>query len=71
MNGTPVRLAEEDRCRVVSVIEGHVQVLSSSESEPLAAGESLVIPAACGSVVIEPSAGAVLLEELPNPHLGD
>ncbi len=63
---TRFRLPEEDRCRILSLIDGHVQIVSSSGREPLAAGESLVIPATCGPVVIEPMAGAVLLETLPS-----
>lgn len=61
----PFRLPEDSRCRILSLIDGHAQMVSSSGREPLAAGESLVIPAACGPVVIEPTSGAVLLEALP------
>ncbi len=62
---THFRLPEEDRCRILSLIDGHAQIVSSTGREPLAAGESLVIPAACGPVVIEPTAGTVLLETMP------
>ena len=51
---------------IAVLIDGHVQVVSSSGREPLAAGHSLVIPAACGPVVIESTSDAVLLETLPS-----
>ncbi|MBM3968656.1 MAG: class I mannose-6-phosphate isomerase [Planctomycetes bacterium] len=59
------QLPVENRCCILSLIDGHAQIVSSTGREPLAAGESLVIPAACGPVVIEPTPGAVLLETLP------
>lgn len=59
------QLPADDRCRILSLIDGHVQVMSSTGREPLVAGDSLVIPAACGPVVIESTSGAVLLETLP------
>lgn len=65
LTGTRFRLPEEDRCRILSLIEGQVQIVSASGREPLAAGESLVIPAASGLVEIESTSGAVLLETLP------
>lgn len=66
LTSTPFRMPEEDRCRIVSLIDGHAQIVSSSGRESLAVGESLVIPAACDRVVIEPAVGAVLLETLPS-----
>ncbi len=66
LTGTPFRLPEEDRCRILSLIDGQVQIVTSSGRESLAAGESLVIPATCGPVIIEPSADAVVLETLPS-----
>ncbi len=63
---TRFRLPVEDRCRILSLIDGRAQIVSSTRREPLAAGESLVIPAACGPVVIEPTSGTVLLETLPS-----
>lgn len=66
LSGPDLRLADEDRCRIVSLIEGRVQILSSSGREPLSAGETLLIPAACASFVTETAAGAVLLEMLPS-----
>ncbi|MBC7819822.1 MAG: class I mannose-6-phosphate isomerase [Planctomycetaceae bacterium] len=65
LTGTRFRLPEEDRCRILSLIEGHARIVSSSGREPLSAGESIVIPATCGPVEIEPTAGAVMLETLP------
>lgn len=66
LTNAPFRLPADDRCRILSLIDGHVQVVSSSGREPLAAGESLVIPVACGPVVIESMSVAVLLEMLPS-----
>lgn len=66
LSGSPFQLPTDDRCRILSLIDGHVQIVSSSGREPLAAGHSLVIPATCGSVVIEPTSAAVLLEAMPS-----
>lgn len=66
LTSTPFRVREEGRCRILSLIDGQVQIVSSSGREPLAVGESLLIPSACGPVVIEPTVGAVLLETLPS-----
>ena len=60
------RLPEDDRCRILSLIVGQVQIVSSFGREPLSAGHSLVLPASCGPVVIEPTAGAVFLETFPS-----
>lgn len=65
LTATRRQLPEEDCCRILSLIEGRVQVVSASGPESLAAGESLLIPASCGPVVIDPTSGAVLLEALP------
>ena len=66
LTSAPFQLPADDRCRILSLIDGHVQVVSSFGQEPLAAGHSLVIPAACGPVVIESTSDAVLLETLPS-----
>ncbi len=58
-------LPEENRCRILSLIEGRVQIVSASGPALLAAGESLLIPAACGPIEVKPIADAVLLEALP------
>lgn len=63
---TRVRWPEADHCRILTLLAGDAQIESDLGREPLLAGESLLIPAACGAVVIEPSAGAVLLESLPS-----
>ncbi len=63
--GDPFRLPEDNRCRILSLIDGQAQIVSASGREPLATGHSLVIPAACGPIVIEPTFDAVLLEALP------
>ena len=66
LTATRFRLPIEDRCRILSLIDGHAQIVSNSGRESLAAGQSFVIPADCGSVVIEPMSGTVLLETLPS-----
>lgn len=63
---TRLPLPKEDRCRILSLIEGQAQVVTSFGRDLMAAGESLVVPAACGSVSIEPMAGAVMLEAMPS-----
>ena len=59
-------LSDDDRCRILTLIDGQAQVVSASAREPLIAGESLVIPATCGRVEIESTTGGVLLEALPS-----
>ncbi|MFM9961418.1 MAG: type I phosphomannose isomerase catalytic subunit [Planctomycetaceae bacterium] len=66
LTGARFRLPETDCCRILSLLAGHALIESDSGREALLAGESLLIPAACGAIVIEPSAGAVLLETLPS-----
>ena len=66
LTATRLQLPEEDRCRILSLIDGQMQIVSSSGRESLSAGESLLIPATCGPVVIESTAGTVLLETLPS-----
>jgi mannose-6-phosphate isomerase len=63
--GPRVRLPMEDCCRILALIEGHVQIESATARVPLAPGESLLIPAECDPIEIEPISGAVLLETLP------
>jgi mannose-6-phosphate isomerase class I len=58
------RLPDDDRCRILSLIEGDARIVCSSGQEPLTAGESLVIPADCVSVSIEAEPKAVLLDTL-------
>ena len=65
LNGTRFRWPAEDRCRILSLIEGHGQIVSATGREPLAPGESLLIPAVCDPIEIEPTPGAVILETLP------
>lgn len=61
-----ILLPEDDRCHILSVIEGHMQIASSAGRELLTAGQSLLIPAAGRPVVIEPTVGAVFLDTLPS-----
>lgn len=65
LTATRIRLPEEDRCRILSLIDGHAKIVSATGREPLSPGESLLIPAACDPLEIEPASGAVLLETLP------
>ncbi len=65
LSGAGICLSDEDRCRILTLIDGQVKVVSSSGRESLVTGESLVIPAACGRIEIESTAGAMLLEALP------
>lgn len=53
-------------CRILSLIGGNAQVVSPSGVELLAAGQSVVIPATCGSVILRPVPTAVLLESRPS-----
>ena len=66
LHGTRFRWPAEDRCRILSLIEGHAQIVSATGREPLAAGESLLIAAECDPFEIEPTSGAILLETLPS-----
>lgn len=61
----PVRLPIEDRCRILSLLEGRVVVTTTSGTETLLAGECLVIPAACDTGHLDSIGNSVLLEALP------
>lgn len=65
LSETRLRLPEEDRCRIVSLIDGRVQIVSSFGREPLVAGQSLIIAADCHEILIEPISSGVLVEALP------
>ena len=65
LTGARFRLPEEDRCRILSLLEGHAQIVTDTGRESLVPGESLLIPAVCDPIEIEPTSGAVLLESLP------
>lgn len=64
-DGSRLPLPDEDRCRVFSLILGRVRIEHSTGVESLAVGQSLLIPAACRDIVIEPAPDALLLEALP------
>lgn len=58
----PVELSTDDRCHLLAVIEGAVEVEVNGEVEQLLPGHTLLIPAACGLVRLKPAGRAVLLD---------
>lgn len=63
--GVRFALPNEDRGRVLSSIKGDAIVETSFGTEGLTSGQSLVIPAICGCVIIEPKTRSILLESVP------
>lgn len=66
LSATRIPLSKSDCCRILSLIDGRLRVSSSAGQELLTAGESLVIPAVCEPLVLEPMPSAVLLESQPS-----
>lgn len=64
-HSAPIRLPDDDRCRIVSLISGGAVVDFPAGQEHFQAGQTLVIPAACSTVEIFPESSCVLLEALP------
>jgi len=59
---SPTELGGEDRCRFLAVLEGSLTIAGDAAAEPLRAGDTLLLPAACGPVLAAPRPTAVLLE---------
>jgi len=58
----PVARGCEDRCTLVTVLEGTVGIEGDPADRPLAAGETALVPAAAGQLVVHPRAASVWLE---------
>ncbi len=57
-----IELGGDNRLRILTVIEGSLQVVGDPSPQPLGRGGTVLLPAACGPVALRPLAG-------PNPVL--
>jgi mannose-6-phosphate isomerase len=62
---TPFAVPTRGCCHVLSLIEGSAAIVSATDKHVLAAGQTIVVPASCGHVVVVPSDSCVLLEAMP------
>lgn len=58
----PRTLGGDDRCHILAVIEGAVDVERDSAGRPLRLGEVLLLPAAAGAVALAPPVSCTLLD---------
>ena len=58
----PLRAGGNDKCHLISVIEGEVEISGDARGKPLMRGEVMLIPAALGEVTVSPSSKATLLD---------
>ncbi len=61
----PFAITTRGRCHVLSLIEGSAAIVSATDKHVLTAGQTIVVPASCGHVVVVPSDFCVLLEAVP------
>ncbi len=57
----PVSIGGDGKFRIVAVLQGSVQVEGDLADSPLGTGETMLLPAACGSTTISPAAEPVRL----------
>jgi len=58
----PGRIGGEDRFHLIAVLSGEVQASHAAVPEPLASGATLLVPAECGTVELDPRAETTLLD---------
>ena len=58
----PLRAGGNDKCHLISVIEGEVEISDDPFGKPRMRGEVLLLPAALGEVTVSPSSKATLLD---------
>jgi mannose-6-phosphate isomerase class I len=58
----PLSLGGDDRLRILLPVEGAARVEGDAAEEPLARGQTLLLPAAAGAVRITPLGKAVIVE---------
>ena len=58
----PLRAGGNDKCHLISVIEGEVEISGDARGKPLMRGEVMLLPAALGEVTVSPSSKATLLD---------
>ena len=58
----PLRAGGNDKCHLISVIEGEVEISGDPRGKPLMRGEVMLLPAALGEVTVSPSSKATLLD---------
>ncbi len=57
----PATVGQPDRCHILVVLSGAVNVAGDPAGRPLQRGETLLLPAALGATVIEPTESAAVL----------
>ena len=58
----PLRAGGNDKCHLISVIEGEVEISGDPRGKPLTRGEVMLLPASLGKVTLSPSSMATLLD---------
>lgn len=59
---TPQMAGGDDRFHLLAVLEGSLRIAGDPIGEPLAAGGTALLPAACGAVQLQPQGRGVLLD---------
>jgi mannose-6-phosphate isomerase len=59
---TPQTIGGDDRCHIVAVIGGSVDVARDPAEQPLKLGQTMLVPAAAGSVELSPQQPSTLLD---------
>ena len=58
----PLPVGGDDRCHVITVLEGAVQIAGDPSGSPLPRGETALLPASLGQVLLSPQGRTVLLD---------
>jgi mannose-6-phosphate isomerase len=58
----PQTIGGDNRCHLVSIIEGSIVVRDDPANRPLNRGEAILLPAACGSVELTPLGNSVFID---------
>lgn len=56
------KLGGDQRCHLVAVVEGELQIAGDPAGRPLQRGETMLLPAACGEVALTPKEHTVFLD---------
>ena len=58
----PLRAGGNDKCHLISVVEGEVKISGDPREKPLVRGEVLLLPASLEEVIVSPSSKTTLLD---------
>jgi mannose-6-phosphate isomerase len=59
---TPMSVGGDDRCHILTVLQGAVQIAGDPANSPLPHGETAMLPASLGQVMLSPQGRTVLLD---------